>query len=689
MTTQYIYDLTDTWNSSGTVFNGIKMNVTDSASAAGSRLFDLQKGGVTQFNVDKNGNVGIGITPSAWWTGTSAWRAINLGQGASLSSRASTEVVYLSSNWYFDGVEKYISNGTATQYMQNAGGHIWKTASSGTAGSAISFTQSMTLDTNGRLGIGATSPMSRLTIDGTNGNVASQIQLVGTGVLSGYIGPSADGLNLGTDSGGILFRTGVTGNASVTTGTERMRIDAAGNVGIGTTSLSGGKLSVNSGASATSNSLLLFSSDGTYNPYLQIEHSSAGVKIFNSSSYGSPSNNLIFGNGNIPETMRIDSAGNVGIGTTTPGQKLEVSGSAYFTGGVAGQGAHILRDGATGGGVYSSQTGNTNLVAPGANSVIFQTNSAERMRIDSSGNVGIGTTTPGAKLDVAGAKDATNFIVSAPLSTVGGGAFTNYSELLFKNTAAANSDAAIRAYGNAWSSAGSVLSFLTSNNSAVTERMRLDASGNLGLGVTPSAWAGLVALELPAYGHVAAANTQLNFAVNAYYNGGYKYKNNGSATFFNANTDSFTWNIAPSGTAGNAISFTQAMTLDASGRLGIGVTSPTSMLTIGSGTLTAAAANTSGLYTDASLGLVVLTDGLFVGARGGTGRFQIDTSGNVIVNTAAIATTATNGFLYVPSCAGTPTGTPTAYTGRVPIVVDTTNNKLYFYSGGQWRDAGP
>jgi hypothetical protein len=70
-------------------------------------------------------------------------------------------------------------------------------------------------------------------------------------------------------------------------------------------------------------------------------------------------------------------------------------------------------------------------------------------------------------------------------------------------------------------------------------------------------------------------------------------------------------------------------------------------------------------------------------------RMSIDSNGNVAINTAALATTATNGFLYVPSCAGTPTGVPTTKTGRVPIVVDTTNNKLYFYSGGAWRDAGP
>jgi len=67
----------------------------------------------------------------------------------------------------------------------------------------------------------------------------------------------------------------------------------------------------------------------------------------------------------------------------------------------------------------------------------------------------------------------------------------------------------------------------------------------------------------------------------------------------------------------------------------------------------------------------------------------MDSAENIITGSAAIATNATNGFLYVPSCAGTPTGTPTTYTGRVPIVVDTTNNKLYFYSGGTWRDAGP
>jgi hypothetical protein len=72
-----------------------------------------------------------------------------------------------------------------------------------------------------------------------------------------------------------------------------------------------------------------------------------------------------------------------------------------------------------------------------------------------------------------------------------------------------------------------------------------------------------------------------------------------------------------------------------------------------------------------------------------TERFHVDSNGNVAVGTAALATNATNGFLYVPTCAGTPTGTPTSKTGLAPIIVNTTNNKLYFYSGGSWRDAGP
>lgn len=57
---------------------------------------------------------------------------------------------------------------------------------------------------------------------------------------------------------------------------------------------------------------------------------------------------------------------------------------------------------------------------------------------------------------------------------------------------------------------------------------------------------------------------------------------------------------------------------------------------------------------------------------------------SVVVGTAALATNATDGFIYLPTCAGTPTGVPTANTGRVPWVYDTTNDKIYIYNGA-WK----
>lgn len=63
--------------------------------------------------------------------------------------------------------------------------------------------------------------------------------------------------------------------------------------------------------------------------------------------------------------------------------------------------------------------------------------------------------------------------------------------------------------------------------------------------------------------------------------------------------------------------------------------------------------------------------------------------GDVAAGAASVATNATKGFLYVSTCAGTPTGTPDGHAGYAPIIINTTNNKLYFYSGGAWRDAGP
>jgi hypothetical protein len=52
---------------------------------------------------------------------------------------------------------------------------------------------------------------------------------------------------------------------------------------------------------------------------------------------------------------------------------------------------------------------------------------------------------------------------------------------------------------------------------------------------------------------------------------------------------------------------------------------------------------------------------------------------------AALSTTATTGFMYVPSCPGPPTGVPVTQTGLVPLVLDSTGGQLWAYLSGAWK----
>jgi len=107
--------------------------------------------------------------------------------------------------------------------------------------------------------------------------------------------------------------------------------------------------------------------------------------------------------------------------------------------------------------------------------------------------------------------------------------------------------------------------------------LTFDSSGNLGLGVTPSAWqSDSKALDIGAYTSVSnVLGYQAVIANNAYYNSGYRYRTSGYvASAFVQASGAFQWfQTSTSGTAGNAITFTQAMTLDASGNLIVGNTS--------------------------------------------------------------------------------------------------------------------
>jgi len=81
---------------------------------------------------------------------------------------------------------------------------------------------------------------------------------------------------------------------------------------------------------------------------------------------------------------------------------------------------------------------------------------------------------------------------------------------------------------------------------------------------------------------------------------------------------------------------------------------------------------------------------MYPGSTAAASNFQVNSKlqslSSLIVGSAALTTTATDGFLYLPTCAGVPTGTPTAQTGTSAAVYDTTDNKLYVYNGG-WKSA--
>jgi hypothetical protein len=465
-------------------------------------------------------------------------------------------------------------------------------------------TERMRITSTGNVGIGTSSPTEKL-------DVAGNIAITGTGNLSLQRPLIPSARDQGTPqiafkyySTGTTYTTGaqisalteaawsstsaptnmvfLTVPSGSTTLAERMRIDSGGNVGIGTSGQPS-KLTVLANSTDTNFADQSFPAD------------SSGVSLYNLGATNSNFTALSFiasnaGGGNTSasilaqskssgfaadlvftqrtastastERMRLDSSGNLGIGTSSPATKLDVSGAITSSGSIN---PYLALNNGTAISYVQVSSNNLDIRVGGANAITLNTNSTERMRIDSSGNVGIGTSSPTAKLHVVG---SSGVIVDSNSSSDAG---------INTKTTAGNwkFGTGIGSSTNCWN---------VYDLTAGAERMRLDSSGNLGLGVTPQTWSsGFKAIQIGTGSSIYNNNAGDTFIGANYYtdaSGVNRYIATTLAAAYGQLDGTHSFFTAPSGTAGNAITFTQAMTLDASGNLLVGTTTQVGKLNL-------------------------------------------------------------------------------------------------------------
>ena len=262
-------------------------------------------------------------------------------------------------------------------------------------------------------------------------------------------------------------------------------------------------------------------------------------------------------------TLKVDSTNNrVGIGTASPAATVSVL-----------IGSEFLH--------FGFGANNDNYYTVGASGThLWRNSGTEQMRLNSTG-LGIGTTSHSVKLGVV---DTVNTFAA----TFRGSASTNFVAI-------------------GTTALGASINGFTAAFAATADLVLQPNGGNVGIGVTPSAWgASLKAFELGAKGNAlfttASVLDGLFMVNNAYYDTSYKYASTGYASRYTHYQGAHQWFTAPSGTADNAITFTQAMTLDASGNLLVGLTTAgtTAAKTIQIANGTAPTANVTGgqLYVE-------------------------------------------------------------------------------------------
>ena len=456
---------------------------------------------------DASGNFGLGVTPSAWGN---TYKVLQFPGGYVGSD--STLVNGLGQNFVWSGsASLYVNNGFACDYYQYLGQHVWRTAPSGTAGNAITFTQAMTLTSGGNLLVGTTSDNgARLQVSGRtqiSGGSLDSSTLTDLGIVSAlttgrsgtYQSNSLASISTRGDASSIELIAGVTSgyytgisatanNAStfagvlrlLTAGSERMRITSGGDVGISNSNPStfgGGGLSI--GSTSAGKNIMMFSTSAGNNGLIQFFDTNAANAFQISASttsinlYGYGSRNMIF-NTNGTERMRITSGGNVLVASAPSDSTIKLHVKA------AQNTDWIAAFDNTGTNPYGLRI-DTSANAGSSYSFATYTNVGTGFFVLNDGRVGIGTTSPGTQFVIEGSSSGSGLqdgqmqirtTVAANASAIG---FINTG-----NTASFNDLAWIRAIITAGSARGS-LSFVTRNsdgsNTDVAERMRITSGG--------------------------------------------------------------------------------------------------------------------------------------------------------------------------------------------------------------------
>ena len=400
---------------------------------------------------------------------------------------------------------------TAVNGGQNAsspdGEILFSTGAYNTAASEV-----MRIDSSGKVGIGETSPDSKLHVNAGGSDMVAKFESTDAGSYINIVdsGSGTYGAMIGAISDDIVLSPN---------NVEAMRIDSSGNVGIGTTSPAQNltiEKTVTSGDGATA-LLGLFAKGGASGEDSELyigQNQNRAAKIVAHKKGSGNDHDLSFSTNESAATptekMRILANGNVGIGTDSPADKLEVTGNILLD---ATDAEINLKSGAVGTSGAINWTFNTDstdftsikhpydtrntiglhidsgypitIDASGIGTIFAQSGS-EKARIDSSGNFGIGTSSPSMKVNISHA-DQDGLRFTAP----------NTAETFIDFGDTDDNDIGRISYDHA----DNHMALRTNND----ERMRIDSSGNVGIGNSSPA----------GYGKFVVEGTATQLALNA------------------------------------------------------------------------------------------------------------------------------------------------------------------------------